>query len=508
MLINKYQNKTFLLLLLFMLQACAPTLPVKVPKSKVKNIPHSYPDQFKTKTKSNTDSEGQAEDSKTEEESSANTYWKEYFMDPDLITLIDQAFKNNQELKILEQEINIADNEVMARRGEYLPRVGFGAGYESEKVGEYTSQGAADKTTEYEPGKFVPENLHKHRIGLTASWELDIWKKLRNSTKAAYANYLSSIEARKFVITKLVTEIANTYYELLALDNQKKIVDNYIAILDQAKEFVRLQQKAARVTSLAVKRFEAEVLKNQSRKYEIQQEIIQTENKLNFLVGRYPQRIKRNSKKFNNFLPKDIKVGLPSELLYNRPDVKSAALKVKASKLSLKAAKARFYPSLSIEAQAGYEAFNKEHLYDAPESIFYNLGVNLTAPLLNRNAIKADYFSANNKQIQAIYEYEKTVLNAYTEVVNQMSMIMNIEKIFKLKSEQVEALTKSVEVSGILFKAARVDYVEALLTQRDSLEAQVELVEIKKDQLLSYVSLYRALGGGWRAKEELNENTN
>ncbi len=424
--------------------------------------------------------------------------WHEYFKDEKLRSLIELGLKNNQEINILAQEISISQNEVMARQGEYLPNLSFRAGYESERVGEFTSQGVSDATHTLEDGKPIPKTLHNHRVGLAASWELDVWAKLRNASEAAYYRALASKEAQKLAVTHYVAEVANSYYELLALDREKDLIDSYIGVLKQAKELVEAQQNAARVTSLAVKRFQAEVLKNESKKFEIKQRTVMLENKINRLLGRFPQEIERTSILLEEISPQSVKLGIPADLLENRPDIKKATYELEAAKLDVKSTKARFYPSLSIEAEAGYEAFNREHLYDRPESIFTNLAVNLTAPLLNRAAIKADYFSANNMQLQAIYEYEKSLLYAYAEVTNQISKINNLETIYELKKEQVKVMDDSVEISGILFKAARVDYVEALLTQRESLESKLELVEVKRDQLMSYIDLYRSLGGGWQ----------
>jgi outer membrane protein TolC len=128
----------------------------------------------------------------------------------------------------------------------------------------------------------------------------------------------------------------------------------------------------------------------------------------------------------------------------------------------------------------------------------YNLAGNLTAPLLNRKAIKAQYFSANARQLQAVFNYERTLLRAFTEVVNKLAMIKNLQKSFELQSQQVEILTQSIEVSNILFQSARADYMEVLLTRRDSLEAQMELIETKNRQMHAMVDIYQALGGGWK----------
>ena len=428
----------------------------------------------------------------------AQLKWKNYFTDPDLVALIDSALKNNQELNITLQEIEIARNEVRARKGEYLPFVGLRGGAATEKVGRYTSQGAGDASTEMEPGRAIPDPLPDFLLGAYATWEVDIWKKLRNAKKAAVARYLSSIEGKNFVITNLVAEVANSYYELLALDNQLDIIKKNIDIQNSALEIVRLQKLSAKVTELAVRKFEAEVLKTSSLQYEILQQITETENRINFLLGRVPQPIRRNRQDFETLQPRAIQAGIPSQLLENRPDVKEAELQLAASKLDVKVARAQFYPSLGISGSIGARAFDPSFLLKMPESMLYSLAGDLMAPLINRNAIKATYYSANAKQIQAIYNYERTVLKAYLEVSNQLAKVDNLGKSYALKSKQVEALTQSIDVSTDLFKASHADYMEVLLTQRDALESKFELIETKKQQMQTVVNIYEALGGGWK----------
>ncbi|MVT08193.1 TolC family protein [Chitinophaga tropicalis] len=427
----------------------------------------------------------------------AKMKWKEYFTDPYLNALIDTALKNNQELNITLQEIEIASNEIRARKGEYLPFVGVRAAAGIDKTARYTAQGAMEENTEIKPGKEMPDPLPDYLIAAYASWEVDIWHKLHNAKKAAVARYLSSVEGRNFVITNLIAEIANSYYELLALDNQLDIVKKNIEIQTNALEIVKLQKEATRVTELAVRKFEAEVLKTKSLQFDIQQQIIETENRINFLLGRYPQPIARNLQSFGNSMPAVVHAGIPSQLLANRPDIKQAELEVTAANLDIKAAKAQFYPSLGISAAIGYQAFNPSYLLNTPKSLLYSLAGDLMAPLINKNAIKATYYTANAKQIQAVYNYERTILNAYVEVANQLSKIDNLEKSYDLKAKQVEALTQSIDISGDLFKSARADYMEVLMTQRDALESKFELIETKKQQMNAMVNIYKALGGGW-----------
>jgi outer membrane protein, multidrug efflux system len=427
----------------------------------------------------------------------ARVRWKEFFTDPYLNALIDTALKNNQELNITLQEIEISRNEIRARKGEYLPFVDIRGGAGVEKVGRYTHQGASDATTEFEPGKEMPDPLQDYFLGAFASWEVDVWHKLRNAKKSAIYHYLSSTEGKNFMVTNLIAEIANSYYELMALDNQLEILTRNIDIQTDALGIVRLQKTAARVTELAVRKFEAEVLKNQSHKYDILQRITETENRINFLIGQYPHRIARNSQQFVDLVPDTLYAGIPSQLLQNRPDIRQAELDLGAAKLDVKVAKANFYPSLRITAGIGTQAFDPKYLATMPESMLYSLAGDLAAPLVNRNAIKAAYLSANAKQIQAVYNYERTLLRAYIEVANQLSNINNLRNSFDLETRQVQALTESIKISTVLFKSARADYMEVLLTQRDALESKFELIETKKQQMNAMVNIYQALGGGW-----------
>lgn len=422
--------------------------------------------------------------------------WKEFFKDKYLSALIDTALVNNQELNITLQEIEISRNEIRARKGEYLPFVGLKGSAGFDKVGRYTNIGAMEATTEIMPGKEMPEPVQDYRLGAYATWEIDIWNKLHNAKKSAVNKYLSSVEGRNFTVTNLIAEVANSYYELLALDNQLAIVNQNIDIQTNALEIVKLQKQAARVNELAVKRFEAQVLATKSLQYGILQNITETENRINFLVGRFPQHIERSSESFSNITPNIIHTGIPSQLLENRPDVKQAEFDLIAAKLDVKVAKAKFYPQLGISAGIGYQAFNPSYLIK-PQSLLYSLAGDLAAPLINRNAIKAEYYSASSKQLQAVYNYERTILNAYIEVANQMSKMDNMQHTFDLRSEQVDALNESITISNDLFNSARADYMEVLLTQRDALESKFELIEAKMQQMNAMVNIYRALGGGW-----------
>ncbi len=436
--------------------------------------------------------------SKSDSTSTATAGWREFFNDANLAALIDSALANNQELNIILQEIGMSENEIEARKGEYLPFVTLGGGMGVEKAARYTQLGASEATTDIKPGKEMPEPLGDFKLGAYARWEADIWHKLRNARKAAMYRYLASVEGRNFMVTNLVGEIATSYYELLALDNQLLIVEQNIGIQQNALRMVRLQKEATRVTELAVKRFEAQLLNTQSMQFEIRQRIVETENRINLLVGRFPRPVERDHRSFSELTPAKVHIGTPAELLGNRADIRRAEQELAAAKLDIQVARAAFYPSLGLSANFGIQAFDPVYLAKLPASLFSTLVGDMVGPIVNKKAIRAEYLNANARQIQAIYQYEQTVLNAFTEVANQVSKIDNLEKSYDMKSKEVDTLNESVAISNRLFGSARADYTEVLLTQRDAIESRFELVETKMQQLSAMVGAYRALGGGWK----------
>jgi outer membrane protein TolC len=226
----------------------------------------------------------------------SNIPYKKFFKDKNLQDLIGIAINNNQELMITLQEIEIAKNDIQFRKGRLLPTVNIGAGAGVEKVGRFTSQGAGDDATS--TVEEFPDPLTDFKIAAYANWEVDIWKKLRNSKKAALTRYLSTIEGKNFVVTNLVAEVADNYYELLSLDSQLEIVRQNIKLQTNALEIVKIQKEAARATELAVQKFQAEVLASKNLEFETLQRITETENRINFLLGRFPQEIKRDKTEF------------------------------------------------------------------------------------------------------------------------------------------------------------------------------------------------------------------
>lgn len=428
-------------------------------------------------------------------ENSAQIRVEDYYTDPLLIDLIQKAVSGNRELKQLEQEVQIASNEVLSRRGAYLPSVRIGGGGGFEKTSRFTRNGAVEEQLLLPPGRTFPDPLPNTRLGLDIDWQLDIWRQFRNSRDAAIQQFQAAIERRNFFVTRLVADVAENYYELMALDKRMENLNQTIKLQEQSLELAKAKKDAARGTELAVQRFLAEVRKNQSERWVVQQEILETENRINVLLNRYPEPIQRASATFFDLNLQALNVGFPAQLLRNRPDIRKAEREIAAAGLDVKVARARFYPSMSITAGVGYEAFNPRYLF-RPEALAAGVAGNLVAPLINKKAIQADYLTANARQLQTIYEYQRTVVNAFTEVVNRVSMAENYRQSVELKQQQLKALEASVESATNLFQNGRAEYIEVLFAQRDLMDGRMDLINTKRQQLSAIVNAFQALGGG------------
>lgn len=428
---------------------------------------------------------------------SAYLQWRIFFKDPQLQSLIDTALKNNRELLIYSQEVMALKAEIKEKKAEYIPFINFSPEYGLEKEPRFTRHGALDEHLDIEPGKRIPNPLQDYRLKLDFAWEIDVWKKLRSAKKAAEYRYLAGIEGRNFLISQLVSEISESYYELLALDNLLELVNQNISIQEKALEVVQQQKNAAKVTQLAVNRFEAQLNNTIALKYQILQKIQAQENKLRFLTGSPNLQIQRNKETLFQDLNDSIFIGVPLQLFYNRPDIRRAEKELMVADLDVYSARMAFMPAFGLVNSFGLGAYSGSVLFN-PESMMLNGALEMITPLINRNALNAMLQKAKARQKQAIYNYEQAMIKAFLEVKTQVANIENFRMALQRKIYQVDILNQSVGISNNLFLSAKADYAEVLLTQREALEAKVELIENYLQYNQSRIMLYKSLGGGWK----------
>lgn len=422
--------------------------------------------------------------------------WSQLIKDSTLKALIDTAIQNNNEIQIAFQKIELARSQRQFTKGNLLPQVSVGTNGSVKKFGLYTMDGAGNIVTEITPGKFIPIDLPDMYLGLQSTWEVDIRGRLKNLDKAALSRFFASSEGFKFVIASLASDVALSYYELLALDNELLVIRESAKKENEALEFIKAQKEAGKVNELAVQQFTAQYYNLIILEKEVLQNIRKEENRLNFLLGRYPQSIDRSRASLytsQNLIEKAI----PSTILQNRPDIKAAEYILKATKFDVQAAKAAFYPSFALNLGYGFQAFNSKYLFNSPQSIAYNVAGNLMAPIVNRSAIKAQFNTAKATQVEAMLQYQQSILNAYVEVVNDFTEIDHLTYIKKLTENKATSFEKAVESSFDLYKAARVPYFDVLLSQQNALQTNIELIRIHKRNKIAMVKLFKNLGGQW-----------
>lgn len=424
-----------------------------------------------------------------------------FFTDSFLVKLIDTAIKANPDILSALQRIEIADANLKYRGGALLPAVNLNANAGLEKFGDYTMNGVGNYDTNLSPNidknQHIPNPTADYFLGLKSSWEVDLWGKLRNQKKAAYNRFLASQNGYKMVVTSLAAQIATAYYQLEALDYELKLIRKNIVLQNHALEIVKIQKLGGRATELAVQQFLAQLKRTQSMEFETMQQITETENLLNFLTGRFGQPIPRDTSISKVALPYAVNAGVPSKLLLNRPDIKEAELELKAMNADIKAARAAFFPSLTLTPYVGFNAFAASLLFN-PASFTYGLIGGITAPLFNRKQIKADYQRTVAEGKQAVYNYQKTILSGFMEVMNSLKGIENYRNYFNLKQQEVQALSNAVSVSNDLYLVGRANYLEVITAQRNVLDAELELANTRRNIFIASVNLYRSVGGGWK----------
>ncbi len=417
--------------------------------------------------------------------------WRDFFQDSVLRSLIDTALQNNHDLKITLQELAIAKSAITAKQGALLPSVSANLGAGISKVGRYTAEGAGNVGTELTPGRKIPTVIPDLAPTLQMDWTIDLWGKLNSDKKSAVERYLASEAGQRAIKSQLVADVAENYYALLALDYKLLVMQQYIALQKNAVRIARIQKEADADTQLAVEKFEAELAKAQSDECVLRQSIIETENNLNLLLGRLPQPIARAKSDFLQLPMPATAHALSTQLLLQRPDVVQAEHALEAAKWDVETARKEFLPSFNLSAAVGLNAFNPKYLVKLPESLIFSALGSLTAPLINKKAIQANFSQADALQIEALYNYDKALMTAYIEMSTLQSKITNLKQLRQFKQKQDEALMRAVSAAQKLYLNNRATYLEVIDSERGQLDCKMELIDTKLQQLSTLIDMYR-----------------
>ncbi|WP_346858564.1 TolC family protein [uncultured Draconibacterium sp.] len=413
----------------------------------------------------------------------ANESWQNLFNDDLLDSLIAEGLRNNLDLQAATQRVVAAEAYFKQSRAALVPSVSAQAGHTYVHRSEST----------YPNG---PSNYNASQITVQSSWEIDFWGKLSSAKKASYASYMATDAAQKAVQTSLIASISSAYYNLLALDSKLAITKKTVQNSAELVETMKILKESGKVTGAAVVQSEAARYAAEVTIPDIEQQIKASENTICLLLGRTPGTIKRGrfeDQETNTLLT----TGVPSELLENRPDVMQAEFELINAFELTNSAKAYFYPSVTLTASSGFEALKFEDLFD-PTSFAANLVGGLVQPIFNKRQNKTRLEVAKATQAQMLANFSSTLLNAGKEVNDALNLYDSSVQKTELRKMQLEALEKSVDYTKELLIYGSATYTEVLNAQQSLLNAELNNVNDRVQQLNAVVSLYRALGGGWQ----------
>ncbi len=418
--------------------------------------------------------------------------WIHFFPDSLLQTYIQQAIQENRELKITKEEVAARYAEIEGKRGEYLPQVSPVVGMGVDKSSHFSRMGALEEGVAMPGARVFPKPLPDFAGVLQATWEVDIWKRLRNARQAAIFRFQASQEGQQWQTTQVVAEVASLYYEIQTLDRLVALIQQSVQVQDRVIELVHKQKENARANQLAVSRLEAQRWNTQNLRYTFERERVGLANQLRMLMGQWAGPIVTSPMDPNGLT-------LPSypvdQWVRLRPDCRQAEQEVQAARMDVEVVRAQFLPSLTLRSGVGLQAFRPDFLV-RPEALALSLLGDMAAPWINRKALMAQYQTAQANQRKAIWAYDQTLLKAHQEITTHWLSWKLLEKNKEAKSNEVRLLEQANGAAWQLYQNARADYSEVLLTQRETLEAQRELVEIEWKQWQTRIQLYRSLGGG------------
>ncbi|MDB4901097.1 MAG: hypothetical protein JWQ63_378 [Mucilaginibacter sp.] len=414
--------------------------------------------------------------------------WQIFFADTVLKALINEGLNQNLNLKIAIQKIVEAQASLRQSKAAFFPNVSGNA-----SVGR-SKQSLA--SLDFPPGTIINTVTTTYQLGISASWEVDIWGQLSSAKRVAFANLLQTDAAKRAIQTQLIADIANNYYALLALDKELEITSTAVQYRIKDVETMKALKEGAVVTSAAVVQSEANRYSAEVAIPDILRSIRETENALDLLLGRPPgpiNRIKLDDEPQINTL----QTGIPAQLLKNRPDVQQAEYNFRSAFENTNLARTYFYPQFTITASGGFSNLKLKDFFI--NSVFYNIAAGLTQPIFNQGINKARLKIAQAQQLEAMYNFQQIMLTAGGEVSNALYAYQTATDKDGARSRQISALAKSVDYTQQLLRfSSATNYIDVLTSEQSLLAARLNGVNDRLQQLQAIVNLYRALGGGWR----------
>lgn len=415
----------------------------------------------------------------------ADISWENLFTDPVLQGHIKRGLQNNFDIRIAIQNINIAQASLKQAKAGYLPTLSAGADWTHQEL---------SKNSQF--GRLFNGSIDQYQLTANLGWEADIWGKIRSNKRAANASYLQTIAANQAVKTQVITDIASAYYQLLSLDEQLKLAQETLGNRNESIDVIRALKEAGNVNEMGVKQTEAQKYATELIIEDLKNDIVVLENFISILLGEAPHAIERSTLAEQSLSP-EIKTGFSVSLLRNRPDVIAAEYALISNFELVNVARSNFYPTFRITATGGLQSLDLKEWFSA-NSLFANVVTGLTQPLFNQRQIRTRHEIAKAQQEQAYVEFEQSLVNASREVSDALAQYNNETTKLSIREKQVEALSAAAGYSDELLEYGLVNYLEVLTAKDNALNSQLNLIDNRYRQFNAVVTLYRALGGGWK----------
>lgn len=435
-----------------------------------------------------TDSTGSVSDSGI-----ATISYHAFFSDPVLLQLIDSGITRNYNLQVAIKQIDYAAQAFKQAKWNNVPTLSLTAGQAS------ISRPSDNSLNGLTASQFLGQSyIADYTTGLNISWEADIWGKIKSRKDAALADYLGSQEAAKAVQTKLVSDIAQGYYNLLMLDTQLEVTRKSIALYDSSIAVTTMLRDAGNVTTLAIQQLEASREQAAATLPQLEQQLVAQENALSVLTGKNPGKIGRTGGISSLSLHEKLSAGIPANLVSRRPDIRQSEMTLMQAHAMMNVSRASMYPSLTITGQGGLNAFDAGNWFKIPGSLFATGAGSLVQPILQNKRLKTQYEQSKISREQAELQFKQSVLTALGEVSNSLSQIVKLKEQEQHTSRQVMVLEQAVKNSSLLYDTGDASYLEVLTAQNNKLQADLSLAGLQRQRLSAEVVLYQALGGGWQ----------
>ena len=424
----------------------------------------------------------------TEAQSIADANWATVTNDPVLQELIRTAITNNLDLRVATARVTEARARYGIVHSFIYPEVGVAGGYSSEQNSQL-----ADQTQ----GSGGSRSYQDWDVGVQASWELDLFGRIRRESEAAFAEYLATEEGQRAVLVSLVGDVSSTYLLMRQLDLQLEIARQTAVTNQETVDFYRKRLEGGLSNRLEVDTAVANWARTNTLIPQIESQIAAAENALSQLLGQPPGPIKRGAALTSKHVPAAIPVGLPAGLLERRPDVMAAEQQLVAANARVGAAKALFFPRISLTGLYGGVSGDFSDLLDNDAEV-WSVNPSLFAPVFQGGRLTRNYEASKAVYEQAFAQYQQAALNGYREVANALVALRTLKEARTTLETGVEALQDAVTLSRLRYDTGLASYLEILNADQELFNQQIQLAQTEGDELRTYVELYRALGGGWQ----------